>query len=86
MSGINETLNERGARYGAFSGHSQITQEIKTTMRNADNWSQLRLSQKEALEMIAHKIGRIINGDSNYVDSWNDIAVYATLVEQELTK
>lgn len=34
--------------------------------------------------MIAGKIARIINGDPNYVDSWHDIAGYATLIEQEL--
>lgn len=36
--------------------------------------------QREALEMIAHKIGRILNGDPDYADSWRDIAGYAQLV------
>jgi hypothetical protein len=40
--------------------------------------------QSEALEMIAHKIARILNGDPNYVDSWLDIAGYATLVAERL--
>ena len=34
--------------------------------------------------MIANKIGRILNGDPNYPDSWHDIAGYATLIENEL--
>ena len=34
--------------------------------------------------MIAHKIGRILNGDPNYADSWVDIAGYAQLVANEL--
>jgi hypothetical protein len=34
--------------------------------------------------MIAHKLGRIVNGDPNYVDSWVDIAGYATLVAKRL--
>jgi len=38
-------------------------------------------SHREALEMIAHKIGRILNGDPNYADSWHDIAGYAKLAE-----
>jgi hypothetical protein len=41
-------------------------------------------SQWEALEMIAHKIGRIVNGDPDYADSWIDIAGYAKLVADEL--
>ena len=36
--------------------------------------------------MIFHKIGRIVNGDPNYADSWHDIAGYAKLVEDRLNK
>jgi hypothetical protein len=36
--------------------------------------------------MIAHKIGRILNGDPNYADSWIDIAGYAQLVADRLTR
>lgn len=36
--------------------------------------------------MIAHKIGRILNGDPNYADSWIDIAGYAKLVADRLEK
>lgn len=38
----------------------------------------------EALEMIAHKIARILNGDLSYPDSWHDIAGYALRVEARL--
>jgi len=34
--------------------------------------------------MIAHKIGRILNGDPDYQDSWHDIIGYARLVERQL--
>lgn len=47
----------------------------------AHKWDQLSPAHKEALEMIAHKIGRILNGDPNYDDSWHDIAGYAKLGE-----
>ena len=40
--------------------------------------------QLEALDMIAHKIARIINGDPDYADSWHDIAGYAKLVADRL--
>lgn len=77
-------LVDRGKRYGSFSGHARITQDLKSVMRNTLNWQALTPSQKEALEMIAHKIGRILNGDPNYADSWVDIAGYAKLVSDEL--
>lgn len=103
---INETLKERGNRYGAFDGHAAITQALKYiafgSIKVVDLASgsdlvvvqpiscrslstpNLTSSQQEALDMIFHKIGRILNGDPNYADSWHDIAGYATLVEQEL--
>lgn len=85
-SGIASTLSERGQRYGSFRGHAAITWSIKNAMRSAGNWPKLNSSQREALDMIAHKIGRILNGDPNYADSWHDIAGYAKLVDDELTE
>lgn len=81
---IDDTLAERGSRYGEFKSHARITQCLKDVMRNTDNWKDLTDSQKECLEMIAHKIGRILNGDPNYHDSWHDIVGYAKLVADEL--
>ena len=79
--GIKEVLEERGKRYGDFPDHAKITQNIKRAMLNSPNWPTLSDDKKEALEMIAHKIGRILNGDPNYADSWTDIIGYAKLVE-----
>lgn len=81
---ITDTLTERGNNYGKFSSHAIITQDLKYVMRHTDGWDNLNLSQKEALEMIAHKIGRILNGNPNYADSWHDIAGYASLVDKRL--
>lgn len=81
---IDDTLAERGSRYGEFPGHADITQNLKRTMGKTPGWGRLADDQKEALEMMAHKIGRILNGDPNYIDSWTDIAGYARLVEKRL--
>ena len=84
MSDINTTLAERDKRYGAFAGQARVTQRIKAAIVSAPRYIRLTPSQREALDMIANKIGRVLNGDPNYADSWHDIAGYATLVEQEL--
>lgn len=86
MSNIDNTLNERGTRYGDFEDHAFITQDLKAVMQETPNWDQLKADQKEALEMTAHKIGRILNGDPNYIDSWHDIIGYIRLVEQRLER
>lgn len=83
---IQDTLSERGKRYGDFTGHAVITQNIKDAMVRSPRWGTLSAAQRESLEMIAHKIGRILNGDPNYADSWVDIAGYATLVADPLLK
>lgn len=85
---LSDTLAERGKRYGAFTGHAEITMDIKRIITNAcaDRHQALWDDQTEALHMIAHKIGRILNGDPNYADSWIDIAGYAQLVADRLTK
>ncbi len=91
---INATLQERGSRYGKFTGHARITQELKQLIAGHTP-GQRRLpdgtwvpflapDQQEALDMICHKIGRIINGDPDYADSWHDIAGYAQLVADRL--
>lgn len=84
MSDIKDVLAERGSRYGKFSGHAQITQDIKSIMRVTPNWFYLTDSQKESLEMVAHKIGRVLNGDPGYLDSWVDIIGYTQLVVDQL--
>ena len=77
-------ITERGSRYGKFKDGAAIMQELKFVMREVDGWNNLTASQKEALDMIQHKIGRILNGDPTYDDSWKHIAGYAPLIVNEL--
>ena len=83
---ITQTLTDRGNRYGPFVGHAEVTQRLKRVMAEelAKRSKPLADDQWEALEMIAHKLGRIINGDPDYDDSWVDIAGYAKLVSDRL--
>jgi hypothetical protein len=79
-------LEERGNRYGKFTDHAAVTQKLKFIMRThmGPRYDRLAPDQQEALEMIAHKVGRIVNGDPDYHDSWADIAGYAKLVADRL--
>lgn len=87
MTDIDKTLEERGKRYGgSFLEQSQIAQNIKNAIKNSPNWNRMRVDQREALEMIATKISRILYGDPNHIDSWHDIVGYAHLIERDLLK
>ena len=85
---INATLQERGKRYGDFKTHADITIRLKSVvgMFIAKKGRCLAPDQQEALDMIFHKIGRIVNGDPDYADSWHDIAGYAQLVADRLNQ
>ena len=83
---INEILEERGSRYGSFDGHAALTQALKSAfVIHSKSMYKMTPSQREAIDMILHKIGRIGNGDPSYADSWVDIVGYAQLVVGELT-
>lgn len=84
MSELNEILAERGKNYGNFQGCAHIAQGLKAHIRTRGN--RLAPDQAEALEMVFHKAARILNGDPNHIDSWQDIAGYAQLVVDRLKK
>lgn len=84
MPDVSATLSERGARYGKFTDHAHYTQGIKDILHSSPNWPRMNFDQREGLDMIAHKIGRILAGDPNYADNWHDIAGYAKLVDDRL--
>lgn len=81
---IQSVLEQRGSRYGTFKGHADIAQELKRVMRSSPSFIKMSNSQVEAMEMVMHKIARILNGDPNYDDSWVDIAGYSKLIADEL--
>lgn len=82
---IQSTLRDREAKYGDFKIQAEFAQALKYLMRDhVEGWRRLSSAQREALDMIQHKISRILNGDPTYRDSWTDIIGYAKLIEREL--
>ena len=83
---IQGTISIREQSHGDFEVNTQYMQWLKKNCRGSPNWDKLPPYQKEAIEMICHKLGRILCGNSNFTDHWHDIAGYATLVEDILNK
>lgn len=73
-------LEERQKTHGEFSSHAAITQALKAVVHNRKSWGSLSADKKESIDMILHKIGRVLNGNAETKDHWDDIAGYATLV------
>ena len=86
MTDVSAILKERGARYGDFSEVAELSQALKRYMRKSSRWEHLSPTQRESLEMTANKLSRILNGDPDYIDSWQDIVGYMTLVVEDLER
>jgi hypothetical protein len=84
-------LSERGKTHGDWSVHARITCKLKDVIsdecrdRCLRGQQPLTCEQREALDMIMHKVGRIIAGDASYYDHWEDIAGYAKLYKKRTT-
>lgn len=83
---VDDTLDARAVKYGKFIEGAEVMQMLKRVVQNAlmTRDKVLAHDQAEALDMIIHKIGRIVNGNPDVVDHWLDIAGYAKLVADRL--
>lgn len=81
---IAHTLQTRQKTHGDFYQQASTSMDILNAMEASRNWSTLTPDQKEALLLIAVKLGRILTGSSFEPDHWHDIAGYAQLVENRL--
>lgn len=81
---VDETLAQRQSTHGDYSTTAMISQLLSSYMRAAPNWDKLSFAQKEGLEMIQHKIARMLCGDHTFKDHIVDIIGYATLVEKSI--
>ena len=84
MPSTEEILAERAKTHGDFPSTAHTIQTLKFYVRGHEGWDRLNSAQQESLEMILHKIGRILEGNPNVEDHWDDIAGYAKLVSKML--
>ena len=81
-----EVLNERAKTHGSYRENAALVQRLKSEVRQTDGWYKLDAYEQEAIDMIFHKMARIITGNPKFIDSWRDIAGYAQLVIDETEK
>ena len=83
---IEDMLVERRSTHGHFTDHAACAQDLKATLRlhAARRSVPLSATQTEALEMILHKVGRIVAGDAGFADHWDDIAGYAKIANYKV--
>jgi hypothetical protein len=81
---IDNVLADRQTTHGNYADTARTAQHLRGAMREGNNWSILTDTQRESLDMIAMKIARILSGDPQHADHWDDITGYARLVSTSL--
>ena len=68
----------RDHQHGGMEAVGDVSQQLKLVLRDGRNWEKLTYGEQEALEMISHKLGRILSGaDPHDPQHWEDVAGYA---------
>lgn len=71
-------IPNRDRQHGGMEAVGLVSQRLKIAMRAGVNWPLLTPGEQEALDMIAHKIARILSGnDPHDPEHWTDLAGYA---------
>jgi hypothetical protein len=83
---LDTLLEARKLRYGDFTEQALLSQALKSVMQSHAQWERMPPYMREALEMVQHKVARIVNGDPFYDDSWVDIVGYVQRVIEQLPK
>ncbi len=86
MTDRDPLLQEREKTHGDFKINALIAQELKAVFRGMlgtaslpTHYQTMSCVHREALDMIALKLSRILSGQANFKDHWDDIAGYAKL-------
>jgi hypothetical protein len=74
-----DIINERAKTHGDYKTTAGWSQSLKDMFRSSGNWHNLNDGQREALEMIAVKLARLLNGNPQFPDHWDDISGYGKL-------
>ena len=82
---MTDILNEREKTHGAYASTAAMAQQIKDCFKHGQNWLEMDDTQREALDLIATKIARILSGNPREKDHWVDVAGYANLIVRDLT-
>ena len=72
------TIPNRDHQHGGMEAVGSLAQSLKIPIHHGTNWHLLTPGEQEALDMIAHKIARILSGaDPHDPEHWTDLAGYS---------
>lgn len=77
-----QVLTERGTTHGRFMDNAKNGQALRDLFRQSPHWADMDPVCREALDMMACKISRILSGQATFADHWLDIEGYARLARE----
>jgi hypothetical protein len=80
-----QLVESREKTHGSFTSKAGFIQNMKHHARQTGGWDGMNVVQQEAFDAIICKLGRILTGNPNEPDHWDDIAGYAVLAKGELS-
>ena len=80
MTVLEEILDERQSEYGEFEDNANIAFALQKTLVHTNNYPSLPPYQSRAIDMMMFKLARLLTGNNNHLDTWRDLAGYATIV------
>lgn len=86
MDQTTKILEERGQNYGDYKAVAALSQVLEDAVRKAAQYPNMPAHHKESIKMILQKISRLVNGNFNHKDGWDDIAGYARLISIEIER
>lgn len=86
MDEVDAIIEEREKTHGSYPRQSHIAQQLKDVLRSGDSYAQLTEGQLEALDMICTKQARIVSGDPQIPEHWDDMSGYSRLGKDSIRK
>jgi hypothetical protein len=80
---VQKIIKERQSTHGDYATMALTAESLKELIRKRTS-ANVSKTQKYTLDMICVKIARIINGNPDTKDHWDDIAGYSTLASGEI--
>lgn len=74
----------RPTTHGDFAIGAKFTQAVMRAAAESPSWSTMSDIHKECFHHIVQKLQRVVCGDPNFKDHWDDAAGYAMIGSREV--
>lgn len=83
---ITALILTRARTHGDFTEGSKFAETFITIFEDHPTWALLPAFARQSIRMQASKYGRIMAGDWDFADHWNDVSGYSKLVADRCSK